>query len=73
MPSHLSSTPTNKLAKSNVQYSGFDVVNVSNQDDGFKCAVNTPDGAADNITKICCFVRNTIHLPPDIAFQVLES
>ncbi len=70
MPSllHLSSTQS-ELGNSNVHYPGFDTdlstpASVDNQ-------INTNDDlVTDPVIEKCSIQRNTICLPPDIAFQV---
>jgi hypothetical protein len=66
--SHLSCTQT-KLAQSNLCYSAFDKADFSehNDDDHNACPVN---GGDDIIIEKCSFVRNSIRLPPNVAFQV---
>ncbi len=70
MPSllHLSSTQS-ELGNSNVHYSGFDtdLSTPASVDD----QINTNDDSVTNpVIEKCSFQRNTICLPPDIAFQV---
>ncbi len=66
--SHLSSTES-ELRNCNVHYSGFNTdlstpASVDNQ-------INTNDySVTDPVIEKCSFQRNTICLPPDIAFQV---
>ncbi len=66
--SHLSSTQS-ELLNCNVHYSGFDIdlstpASVDHQ-------INTNDySVTDPVIKKWSFQRNTICLPPDIAFQV---
>ncbi len=65
---HSSSTQS-ELGNCNVHYSGFDT-NLSTPasvDD----QINTNDDSViDPVIEKCSFQRNTIRLPPDIAFQV---
>jgi hypothetical protein len=70
MPSllHLLSTQS-ELGNCNVHYSGFDtdLTSPASVDD----QINTnDDSVADPVIERCSFQRNTIHVPPDIAFQV---
>ncbi len=70
MPSllHLSSTQS-ELGNCNVHYSGFDteISTPASVDD----QINTnDDSVTDPVIEKCSFQRNTICLPPDIAFQV---
>ncbi len=70
MPSlaHLSSTQS-KLGNCNVHYSGFDtdLSTPASVDD----QINTnDDSVTDPVIEKCSFQRNTIYLPPFIAFQV---
>ncbi len=70
MPSllHLSSTQS-KLEKCNVHYLGFDtdLSTPASADD----QINTnDDSVTDSVIEKCSFLRNTIRLPPEIAFQV---
>jgi hypothetical protein len=70
MPSllHLSSTQS-KLGNCNVHYSGFDthLSTPASVDD----QINTyDDSVTDPVIEKCSFPKNTICLPPDIAFQV---
>jgi hypothetical protein len=66
--SHLSSTQS-ELGNCNVHYSGFDtdLFTPASVDD----QINTNDySVTDPFIEKCSFQRNTICLPPDIAFQV---
>ncbi len=70
MPSllHLSSTQS-KLGNCNVHFSGFDtdLSTPASVDD----QINTNnDSVTGHVIEKCSFQRNTICLPPDIAFQV---
>jgi hypothetical protein len=70
MPSllHLSSAQS-ELGNCNVHYSGFDtdLSTPASVDD----QINTnDDSVTDSVIEKCSFQRNTICLPPDIAFQV---
>ena len=65
---HLSSTQS-KLENSNVHYSGFDI-DLSTPASSDDQSINNDNPIADPAIKKCCFQRKTIHLPPDIAFQV---
>jgi hypothetical protein len=70
MPSlSLLSSTQSELHHSNVNYSGFDVESdlegsMHDQDD------NNHNTTTEPIIEKCTFLRNTIRLPPDIAFQV---
>ncbi len=67
--SHLSSTQL-ELRNCNVRYSGFDtdLSTPASVDD----QINTSNdySVTDPVIEKCSFQRNTICLPPDIAFQV---
>ena len=66
--SHLSSTQS-ELGNCNVHYSGFktNLSTPASVDD----QINTNDySVTDPVIEKCSFQRNTICLPPDIAFQV---
>ncbi len=66
--SHLSSTQS-ELGNCNVHYSGFitDLSTPASVDD----QININDySVIDPVIEKCSFQRNTIHLPPGIAFQV---
>ncbi len=66
--SHLSSTQS-ELGNCNVHYSGFvtDLSTPASVDD----QINTNDySVTDPVIEKCSFQRNTICLPPDVAFQV---
>jgi hypothetical protein len=70
MPSlfHLSSTQS-ELGNCNEHYSGFDtdLSTSASVDD----QINTnDDSVTDPVIEKCSFQRNTMYLPPDIAFQV---
>ena len=65
---HLSSTQS-ELENSNVNYSGFDNdLSAPQSTDDELITDDTP--TAPPVIKKCSFQRNTIRLPPDIAFQV---
>jgi hypothetical protein len=66
--SHLSSTQT-ELGNCNVHYSGFDtdLSTPASVDDQINTNVYS---VTDPVIEKCSFQRNTISLPPDIAFQV---
>jgi hypothetical protein len=70
MPSllHLSSTQS-ELGNCNVHYSGFDtdLSTPASVDDQIS---TNDDSVTDPVIEKCSFQRNTICLPPDIAFQV---
>jgi hypothetical protein len=66
--SHLSSTQS-ELVNCNVHYSGFytDLSTPASVDDQIKA---NDYSVTDPVIKQCSFQRNTMCLPPDIAFQV---
>jgi hypothetical protein len=65
---HLSSTQL-ELENSNVAYSGIDIdLSAPQSTDDELITEDTP--TAPPVIKKCSFQRNTIKLPPDIAFQV---
>ena len=70
MPSLLHLSPTqSKLGNSNVHYSGFD--NDLSPPASVDDQINTNHGSVkEPVIEKCSFQRNTICLPPDIAFQV---
>jgi hypothetical protein len=65
---HLSSTQS-ELENSNVHYSGFDI-DLSTPASADDQSINNDNPIADPVIEKCSFKRNTICLPPDIAFQV---
>jgi hypothetical protein len=69
MPSliHLSSTQS-EYENSNVHYNGFDI-DLSTPASADDQSINNDDPSTDHVIKKCSFERNTIRLPPDIAFQ----
>ena len=65
---HLSSTQS-ELENSNVNYSGFDIdLSAPHSTDDELITDDTP--TPPPVIEKCSFQRNTIRLPPDIAFQV---
>jgi len=65
---HLSSTQS-ELENSNVNYSGFDIdLSAAHSTDDELITDDTP--TPPPVIEKCSFQRNTIRLPPDIAFQV---
>ncbi len=70
MPSllHLSLTQS-EWENSNVHYSGFDI-DLSTSASADDQSINNEDPITDPVIEKCSFQRNTIWVPPDIAFQV---
>ncbi len=70
MPSqlHLSSTQS-ELENSNVHYSGFDI-DLSTPASSDDQSINNDNPITYPVIEKCSFQRNTIRIPPDIAFQV---
>ncbi len=71
MPSllHLSSTQS-ELENSNVHCSGFDI-NLSTPASTDDQSITNDDPITDLVIEKCSFQRNTICLPPDIAFKFI--
>jgi hypothetical protein len=70
IPSLLYLLPTqSELENSNVHYSGFDI-DLSTPASADDQSINDDDPITDPVIEKCPFQRNTICLPPDIAFQV---
>jgi hypothetical protein len=70
MPSllQLSSTQS-ELENSTVHYSGFDI-DLSTPASADDQSINNDNPITGPVIEKCSFQRNTLHLPPDIAFQV---
>jgi hypothetical protein len=57
-----------ELENSNMHYSGFDIA-LSTPASADDQSINNDNPITDPVIEQCSFQRNTIRLPPDIAFQ----